>query len=112
MTAMADMWSASGPVACIHPGWDALVDRDEVIRSWAQILANSEAPSVGCRNPQPFLYGDYAFVVCQEVLAQGVLAATNIFVREDGRWKLIHHQASPLALLPSDEDPPQSGTIH
>ena len=27
----------------------------------------------------------------------------GIFARENGGWKMVHHQASPLALLPRDE---------
>jgi len=31
--------------------------------------------------------------VCYEVLEGGFLAATNVFVREDGAWRMVHHQA-------------------
>jgi len=104
------LWSRQRPVACIHPGWDALTDRAAVMRSWKQIVESPSAPNIVCRNETPFLLGDIAFVVCHEVLSEGVLAATNIFAREEGGWKLVHHQASPLALLPRDEPaaPPPS----
>jgi ketosteroid isomerase-like protein len=111
--AMAALWSSASPVACIHPGWDALVERDMVIRSWTQILQNPKAPKVRCRKAQPFVYGDTAFVVCQEILNEGVLAATNVFVREGARWKIIHHQSSPLALIPGEaDDLPPARTVH
>src|SRR5262249_13179015 len=97
------LWSRAQPVACIHPGWDALIDRAAVMRSWRQIVESPSAPNIVCENETPFVLGDIAFVVCHEVLTEGVLAATNIFAREDGAWKLVHHQASPLALLPRDE---------
>ena len=28
---------------------------------------------------------------------EALLAATNIFIKEDGAWRLINHQASPVA---------------
>jgi len=103
VAAIDRLWSRLSPVACIHPGWDALTDRAAVIRSWRQIVENPSAPVITCTNETPFVLGDIAFVVCHEVLSEGVLAATNIFSREDGGWKMVHHQASPLALLPRDE---------
>ena len=97
------LWSRLQPVACIHPGWDALTDRGAVMRSWRQIVESPSAPNIVCKNETAFVMGDTAFVVCHEVLSEGILAATNIFAREDDGWKLVHHQASPLALLPRDE---------
>jgi ketosteroid isomerase-like protein len=97
------LWSRARPVACIHPGWDALTDRAAVMRSWRQIVESPSAPNIACRNEKPFVLGEIAFVVCHEVLSEGVLAATNIFAREDDGWKMVHHQASPLALMPREE---------
>lgn len=112
VAAMERLWSDRAPVACIHPGWDALTERAAVLRSWRQILENPRAPDVDCRNEQPFVHGDVAFVVCHEVLSEGVLAATNIFAREADGWKLVHHQSSPLALLPSDEPADAARKLH
>jgi|CXWL01.1.fsa_nt_gi ketosteroid isomerase-like protein len=106
MGAIDRLWSRLNPVACIHPGWDALTDRAAVMRSWRQIVESPSAPKIVCRNERPFVLGEIAFVVCHEVLNEGVLAATNIFAREGGAWKMVHHQASPLALLPRDEAVP------
>ncbi len=110
--AMERMWSSRAFVACIHPGWDAIIDRAAVLRSWRQILENPSAPTVACRNEKPFVIGDIAFVVCHEVLDAGVLAATNMFAREAGGWKLIHHQASPLSQMPHDEAEMPSAQLH
>src|SRR3546814_17800766 len=46
--------------------------------------------------------GEAAFVTCYEVIGDSLLAATNIFVLEDGGWKLVHHQAGPCNLPPAD----------
>jgi hypothetical protein len=40
------------------------------------------------------------------VIDGSYLVATNLFVRERGRWKLAHHHAGPLAQAPEAEEPP------
>ena len=38
LTAMDALWARRAPVACLHPGWTALKDREAIIESWAGIL--------------------------------------------------------------------------
>ena len=52
------------------------------------------------------LYGDTALVLCEEELDGGTLVASNLFVREDGAWRIAHHQAGQLVARPSDEPAP------
>jgi hypothetical protein len=76
------------------------------MESWANILGHPSAPQVICRDARvATTYGDVAQVLCFEVLAAGVLMAANLFVLESGSWRLVHHQASPLAEAPAFEDP-------
>ncbi len=102
--AMSGLWARTAPVACIHPGWTALAGRERVIQSWRDILANPEAPHVMCHDDRALIYGDVAIVLCEEELDTGHLAATNMFVRENGAWRMIHHQASPIVARGRDED--------
>ena len=90
------LWAHRAPVACIHPGWDALHGRDEVIASWRAILGGGGGPPVRCTRPSASVIGDSAYVVCGEAIDGAELVATNFFVREDGAWKLVHHQAGPI----------------
>jgi ketosteroid isomerase-like protein len=94
--AMEALWSNAASVLCVHPGWNALAGRDAVLQSWRAILANPDAPGVMVHDDRAFLYGDLAIVLCEEELDSGHLVATNMFLRESGAWKMIHHQASPL----------------
>jgi len=96
LVAMEALWARQSPVACIHPGWPALTERDAVMDSWHNILANPEAPRIACYDERVQLYGDVALVICEEELDGGTLIASNLFVREDGAWRLIHHQAGQL----------------
>ena len=94
---MEALWATGVPVACIHPGWNVLRGRDLVIASWRSILGSDTSPDVMCGNASAHVLGESAFVVCEEQLADDVLIATNVFVREHGGWKLAHHQAAPIA---------------
>ena len=111
LEAMDALWAKEAPVACIHPGWPALCDRDAVMGSWQSILSNPAAPGIACYDEQVFLYGDAALVICEEELAGGTLIASNLFVREDTAWRMAHHQAGQLvARQPQGrrERPPRS----
>jgi ketosteroid isomerase-like protein len=90
------LWASRAPVACIHPGWSALHGRAEVIESWRAILGGGSGPEVRCTHPRAAVIGDSAYVICGESIEGAELVATNLFVREDGAWKLVHHQASPV----------------
>jgi ketosteroid isomerase-like protein len=94
---MDALWAHESPVVCIHPGWNPLHTRDAVMKSWADILGNAGAPAISTDNATAVVQGNMAFVVCDELLQRAVLAATNVFVREDGAWKICHHHAAPVA---------------
>ena len=64
--------------------------------AWANILANPDSPHAACHDEEAFLYGDVAFVICEEELPGNVLTATNVFAKEDGVWRMVHHQAGPV----------------
>jgi ketosteroid isomerase-like protein len=93
---MDALWARASPVACLHPGWAALTDREAVIASWEAILSNPDAPRIACFDERVFVYGDTALVLCEEELPGGTLAASNFFVREDGAWRMVHHHAGQL----------------
>lgn len=95
--AMDALWAAHLPVSCIHPGWTVLVGRDAVMTGWGDILNAPAGPAIRARNERVSLYGDTAVVLCDEVLGHAVLAASNLFAREGGEWRLVHHQAGPIA---------------
>ena len=104
MAAMERLWAQEADVACIHPGWPVLEGRDEVLASWRRILSNPDSPTVHCVDAVAHVVHEVAWVTCREVAEGGQLAATNLFVREAGQWRLVHHQAGPMPGLPSAHD--------
>lgn len=95
--AMDGLWSRQAPVACTHPGWTALTERARIMESWRSILSDVPGSSVSCFDAEAHVVGATAFVTCNEAVGHNMLAATNVFVREDGEWRMVHHHASPVA---------------
>ena len=104
LDSMNALWASKAPVTCIHPGWNPLQSRETIMKSWQAILAAADGPEIRCLAPRAVVYGDTAVVTCFEQVAETVLVATNTFTREDGTWKLVHHQAGPAASAPPVDD--------
>jgi hypothetical protein len=79
--------------------------------SWRGIL-NGVPPAIRCSAAIACITGSSAFVVCTESIDAAELVATNVFVREDGAWKLAHHHAGPVASDADDDDGPRSGFLN
>lgn len=112
MDAMSDIWAAGLPVTCIHPGWPPLFGREEVLESWAGIFSGDAPPEVVCHGATAHVYGETAAVICYEQLPDSYLIATNYFAREDGIWRIVHHQAGPTAGVPAPEAGEEPKTVN
>lgn len=105
-------------VTCVHPGWSSLRGRDEVLRSWAVIMANTSYIQFFLTDIEVELSGDVAVVTCAEniltavgddtdesALAGGKVMATNVFRRVGEGWRLwLHHGSPVLAAGQADEE--------
>ena len=87
MCAMNDAWSKSNEITCLHPGWPKLSGRKEVMNSWEVILNNKKNFGITCKFPTFKIHNDMAYVICYELIKSESLLATNIFVRENNRWR-------------------------
>ena len=98
--AMDRLWAIDHPILCIHPGWPALTERNDVIESWKRILENPDQPGMDFYNASALLVGYIVIVTCYDELSGSIMVATNGFIQERGEIKLFHHQAGPCARPP------------
>jgi ketosteroid isomerase-like protein len=107
--AMEALWAHASRVACTHPGWRSLHGREAVMESWRSILDSPDAPDIACSRVSVIPGDGMAVVLCVESLRGGSLAATNVFVREGGEWRIVHHHAGPIApgRDSGDDEPPR-----
>lgn len=93
---MNDLWAKHHNLAVIHPGWPALHGYEQVMQSWQRIIGAQGPIDITCADENVYIMSSVAFVICTEILGDTKLAATNIFIKEDGQWKIAHHHASPV----------------
>lgn len=103
LDAMNDLWARNASLACLHPGAAPLFQRATIMNSWAQILSGGPTDIV-CRDPRIVSSAGVALVVCYEVIGDGALLATNGFVQEGGRWRMVLHHAGPSQARPAPPD--------
>lgn len=101
---MSDVWEHSDRVACTHPGWRTLRGWGAVSGSWFAIFGGPQQLQVILTNEAVEVAGDVAWVTVDENLldveGSGTVAALNLFVRSDDRWRLVAHHGSPVAPQP------------
>ncbi|MEL7542289.1 MAG: nuclear transport factor 2 family protein [Pseudomonadota bacterium] len=85
------LWSRERPVSVKHPGWPLQRGRDDVMASWAEIFVAGNAPDVWPLEEIIIMSDRTALVYCTEVLGNASISATNVFVWEDGDWRLTQH---------------------
>ena len=90
---MESLWAEDVNVACSHPGAGPLHGRSVVMQTWNEILQSGGAPGIHADDAKAVLLGEAGFVTCMECIGDARLVATNVFVRESGRWRMVHHQA-------------------
>lgn len=105
LAAMELVWGR-GDVVCIHPGWPILRGWETVRESWARIFDGPGRNQFINTNSSVTIVGDVAWVTLDENLVDsgstGTIAATNVFVNQDGGWKLMLHQGGPVFSNPLD----------
>jgi len=111
ISAMEDVWSIEVRVSCIHPGWDGISGRGNVLDSWSAILGTDAAPDIVARHAHAVIYGDLGVVICHEEVEGAHLIATNIFHREGRIWKMVHHQAGPMGGPPQAAEEEAEDTL-
>jgi ketosteroid isomerase-like protein len=78
--------------------------REAVLASWERIFDNAGMMQFTVADAEAHIDGDLAWVICTERLTsvqggqvvEGLVQATNLFRRQNGEWRMIHHHGSPV----------------
>ncbi len=96
----------------MHPGWPTVRGRALVVATWRDVAANPPPLRVVAPRVLP-LGPDAAVVTCYEHIDDTTtLIATNVWVREDAGWRLLHHQAAPSVREEDVAVPPPDDLFH
>lgn len=102
LEAMMEVWAEDEEIVCVHPGGPRLAGFEQVRTSWAQILGSGQRLKVHLSN-QVVLSGMMLTIhsVHENILVQGEqrprapIAATNVYLRTGGGWRMVLHHGSP-----------------
>ncbi|GAA4913849.1 uncharacterized protein (TIGR02246 family) [Nonomuraea thailandensis] len=120
---MTEIWAedtTDDQVSCVHPGWTLLTGRQEVLRSWALIMANTTYIQFVLTDVNTTVLGDVAVLTCVENIltageegeasfAAGKVVASNVYIRTSQGWRLWMHHGSPV--LQGDDDEEEEGEL-
>jgi ketosteroid isomerase-like protein len=99
--AMTDVWSHDATATAMHPIGGRLAGWEQVRESFDQIAGLASGGEVALRDQRIQVLGDVAYELGIE-RGQALLAGeeigldvrvTNIYRRERGQWRLVHHHA-------------------
>lgn len=96
--AMSALWAQAEDVVCVHPGWPILIGRKPVLESYRGIMSNPSPDAIVPRDEVALPHGDEGRVCCIELVNGMPFAAVNAFRLIGGEWRMIQHQASPIAM--------------
>lgn len=105
---MADIWSHHAAVTTMHPIGGRQVGWDEVKEPWQQVAQLASGGQIKLNDQLIQVSGDMAYEVGSEqgkfkLAGEEVtvdLRVTNVYRREAGGWKIVHHHTdvSPAML--------------
>lgn len=113
---MAAVWLREPYVKCVHPGSETIAGYEAVMASWKAMFENTERIGFSVRDVDVRVAGDVAWVSLTEQVDTGfsvdergtVVAATNIFERRSGEWRMVAHHASPMLRKVGIDLPPDA----
>jgi ketosteroid isomerase-like protein len=102
-----EVWSHISDVTTMHPLGDREVDWEQVRVLWEQVAAIASGGQVTLSDQLIRVVGDMAYEVgteAGEITLAGQHASfeervTNIYRREAGEWKLVHHHSDTVPAL-------------
>lgn len=107
-SSMSEVWSHGGDVSTMHPIGGREIGWDQVWQTWqqtSQMLSQVNLSEVTVPDLAVFPVGsDGAYTVGTEQISgtvggqevSGGARATNVYRREGGEWKIVHHHGDVL----------------
>lgn len=101
LEAMREVWHHTDRVTSRHPIDDWAEGWEEVWATWQAVAAFGRADRGGGKvlRIRSYVYGDFAYTIVVFQTAPSVggekFMCTNILLKKDGVWKVIHHHADP-----------------
>lgn len=101
---MQAVWLHEDWVRCLHPGWDLVLGWEAVEVSWSTVFQSTVQMRVAISRPLVHVFRDTAWISCIEHVTSTIeddfmtalVEATNIFVRQEAQWRMVHHHTTPL----------------
>jgi hypothetical protein len=98
LLAMKQVW-AGGEVICVHPGSQAIVGYEAVMRSWEYIFHDAELPDIQIKLLNRFVSDSLAVHVVEEHISTGnnksaLLLASNVYRHTESGWLMVEHHGS------------------
>jgi ketosteroid isomerase-like protein len=102
-----EVWSHSSDVTTMHPVGGRQIGWEEVRASWEQFAQLSSSAQANIRDRLIRVVGDLAYELVTEY-GEGTVAgqpvsynhrATNVYRREAGAWKMVHHHTDIAPVL-------------
>ncbi len=101
LDAMSEAWRHEDHVSCTHPGWATLRGWPAVAASWFALFQADQPMQFILTGVEAWVQGDVGWVTLDENMIAGPqaqsVAATNVFTRDDGGWRLVLHHGSGIA---------------
>src|SRR5262249_61158897 len=102
LEAMVAVWAEDEDIVGVHPGGPRLAGFEQVRGSWAQILGSGQKLKVHVTHQVVLssmmlaIHSVHENITVEGELRQrAAVAATNVYLRTGGGWRMILHHGSP-----------------
>jgi ketosteroid isomerase-like protein len=117
---MGALWARRVQVTCVHPGWDLVVGTRAVLESWRTIFEGAGELRFHTEDSHVTVHGESGWVLSRELLrtevqgssVENTLTALNVYVLEDGEWRIAHHHAGPVLAGRPRSVRPRDAVLH
>jgi ketosteroid isomerase-like protein len=114
---MEQVWFDSEQAYCVHPGGHPLYGHQAVLESWRGMFQGVQPLVLFYKVLHQQEWDDLAIHLVEERLSsrdgsrQGLIMASNCYVRSEAGWRLFSHHGSSVA-LPGKADPEPPPQVH